>query len=401
MPLVVSVVILSSTFLAAPRYGMPEGALEIEPAAEPIRAAVLDWTRSLKSFSGSYVVREYDLDHSKTPRDGWTIEYRFEGDDSYVKISEEIILLTKRYPVRIYTYVDGILTETLYHKDVTSESFTSRTEMGTFKIPGIRPLYKILPPPFLFGHDLYYLFIGNLLRGISLEKFLSTGYSCVVNSGEQHVMKHFGKDYSIEFTVDRAGRVQRMRAYVNEAWRPIPENTRQRLLDKYDYDINLGERPLFEIQYAEYFFTEGVWFPLIVSLDRYGFNEEANSMGKELSLLKEQSNWTKDDPAYIDAVAEIRAKIATMKLYSISTTTISFKKDNLQVNVPLSKSSFVAELPHGAKIFDEEGYLLYRNTYWFLTPQAKRVWISAILAVLFLGICGFIFILYRRRNRKI
>jgi len=318
-----------------------------------------------------------------------------------VKISEEIIAKTDRYPIQVYTYVDGILSETLYHKDVPSESFLSGKTMKTPDLPQPWPLYRIIPPPLFFGDDLYYLFISDLLRGISLEEFLSSGYSCVISTGEQHVMKHFGKDYSIEFTVDRAGLVQRMRAYVNEASRPFAENTRQRLLNEYGYEVNLVERPIFEIEYLDYFFTGGVWFPLIVSLDRYGFSKEAQTMDKDLYLLKKQSNWTGNDPAYRDAVAELRVKIATMKLYSISTTAISFKKEGLQVNVPLSKSNFVAELPYGAKIYDKEGSLLYRNTYWFLTPQAKRVLVPAILVVLFLCICGFIFVLHRRRNHRL
>ena len=60
MSLLVGIAIVTSTLLTASHYGIPEGTLEIEPAAEPIRAAVLDWTKSLKSFSGTYKVRTYN-----------------------------------------------------------------------------------------------------------------------------------------------------------------------------------------------------------------------------------------------------------------------------------------------------------------------------------------------------
>lgn len=401
MSLLVGITIITSTLLTAPRYGLPDGTLEIEPAAEPIRAAVLDWTRSLKSFSGTYEVRTYRSDDpSNSETKGCTIEYRFEGDDYYVGISEEINVHNDRYPVQVFTYIDGTLSNTAYHKNVPSETVVVPSPRKTRDLPIPWTLDRIIPPPVFFGHDLYYLFVGDLLREISLEKFLSSGYSCVVSSGDQHVMKHFGKDYSIEFTVDRAGLVQRMRAYVDETL-PCTEKTRQRLLKEYDYDVNLLERPLFETRYADYFFSGEMWFPLTVSADHYRRSKEAETMDKEIGALRDQLNWTREDPVFIDAVTELRVKIATMKLYSISTTAISFKKEGLQVNVPLCKSSFVAEVPHGAMIFDKDGSLLYRNTYWFLTPQATRIWAPAIGVVLFLGICGFVFILYRRRNRRL
>lgn len=401
MPFLIGITIITSTLLTAPHYGLPEGTLEIEPAAEPIRAAVLDWTKSLKSFSGSYEVRTYNSAAARNSEtNGCTIEYRFEGDDYYVGISQEINVRNDKYPVQVFTYIDGVLSSTLYHKNVPSETYVSPSPRETRDLPNPWTLNNIIPPPVFFGHDLYYLFLSNLLREISLEEFLSSGYSCVVSTGEQHVMKHFGKDYSIEFTVDHVGLVQRMRGYVDETL-PCTEDTRQRLLDEYDYDVNLLERPVFETRYADYFFAGGMWFPSTVSTDHYRRSKEAETLDKDLGALRDQSNWTRDDPVFIDALAELRVKIATMKLYSISTTAISFKKEGLQINVPFAKSDFVAEVPPGAMIFDKDGSLLYRNTYWFLTPQAKRVLVPAILVVLFLCICGFIFVLYRRRNHRL
>ena len=315
-------------------------------------------------------------------------------------ISEELNAHDDRYPTQVFTYADGNLSNTAYHKNLPSETVVSPSPRETRDLPIPWTLDKIIPPPVFFGHDLYYLFVGDLLRGISLEKFMSTGYSCVVSSGDEHVMKHFGKDYSIEFTVDRAGLVQRMGAYVDETL-PCTENTRQRLLKAYDYDVNSLERPIFEVRYKDCFFSGGVWFPLTVSADYYRHSEEVETIGKDLIALRQKPNWTKEDPVFIDALAELRVKIATMKLYSISTTAISFKKEGLQINVPLSKSDFVAEVPPGAMIFDKDGSLLYRQTYWFFTPQAKRVLVPAILVVLFLCICAFIFVLYRRRNRRL
>ena len=336
--------------------------LQVDPEAREKREAVLSWSESLRSFSGSYSrtfvnydPRDPDLHVPK--RDD--ITYRYEGDKKYMDFYSGVL----RYHDRC-SYVDGRFVQLLVMDapppaDITSKHFVKYLD-GVWK-PNW-PEVMICPPTIVFQQY-------NVDVGRSLTDYFSEGHTLLRSRAGKELLIHRSLGGSrIEIEVDNVNRIRTLLWAVD--WK------KDDIAAYYDGDPLDLHYPIVAWHYENYEQINGVWFPLRCEHIHY-------SGGDALNAIMRRRNAGELSPYEAEVIIA-----TTVHFFEQGVATIEYDRDSLIVNQPLDDRMFHIAIPRDALELDASGVVISRLHPSWWSRHFSVIVLSAVVLLVCMG--GFI-----------
>ena len=333
--------------------------LEVDPEAQEKRDAVLAWSESLHSFSGSYS-RTYvnydprDPDLGVAKRDD--IIYRFEGNKKYMDFYSGLLGYHDRCSYVDDKFVQLLIMDTPPPADITSKHFVKYLD-GVWK-PNW-PEEMICPPTMVFQQDMMHL-------DMSLTAFFSEGHTLLLDRDGKELLIHRrlgGGRIEVEF--DAFNRVSYL-LWAND-WK------KEDIAPYYGGDPLDLYYPMAAWRYAAYEDINGVSFPLRCEDIYY-------TGGEALSAIMQRRNAGLIEP--YEAEVEIAT---TVSFTEQGVATIEYDRDSLIVNKPLDASMFQFDIPWDALELDANGVTIASSppSWW-----SSHMTVLVLACVLLLAIAG-------------
>ncbi len=354
-------------FLACSLEAAGEATVFESPEAFAFHDALLAWSHSLKSFSGTYTINQYwygipgrDPNMPKETQ----ITYRFEGGNRYMeycamlKNPKEKDLVKVCFHVALY---GGVIT--------TREDFDKTKQRDPYSVADVGgkvawpiPEGAYLSPDMIFQGDCW----------PSLEQFLSKGESSVSLRNGQWVLTH-------RFPYDSP---ERLDVWFDEQKRPKTF--------KYGYCVDVSKEELkslypgdpFDLFHLEnsleldnYVEINGTWFPTWVRKTWWEYEN-----GKVSPELREAFGTGKISlPEY-----QVKRILVLGKLYVDSYQDCYINPQQVNINTPLSKADFEIEIPPGTLVSrdgDSRVYPYPGPWYW----RVFNRWTGLVALVVVVG----------------
>lgn len=354
-------------------------ALSQEPSiestqTEQVKAAIITWSNSLESFSGSYTLTQINLgqdrisaiqqklDPESYPKAFyWRVVLCWEDDNCYFKL-ESLSGKDDSETHAMYNGIYDFLNQKKHHPyGVANDS--SRTE---FPIPwGV-----YLTPGEIFGHR----------KDYTLADVLAAGTTRILERNGKRILSHVNREMekAVDIMLDDNDRitgiewVHRPFSYQEDALREVWNGD---LFDLRTKKITLN--------FLEYSDIDGVVFPSKVEKVWWAMDEAAASSVNAQFEAGQISQY------------ELIAGLYTVPVHE--STIQTFQLERALLNVPLSEGDFQINWPDGAKVYDAQrslpkpGEIIYPE-------KRKGVWIATAVAgsIVFLLMAGIM--LYHRKN---
>lgn len=326
--------------------------LTVEPDAQQKREAVLQWSDSLKSFSGQYTRTYVNLDSSAPDKDVphvFDIVYRFQGDSQYMDFYSHETGNREQC-----AYFNGNFTILYIPKTPPPATITSKHFVKSVQRAWSPPW----PPAMIFSPSA--VFQQKILeKDISLRAYLTVGHSLLYKRDGKKVLIHRHPSWGrVEIALDDSGRVKQI-VFAND-WKEedIAPYYPGSPLELYD--------PFYSYSYNNYEHINGVWFPLIcVNSQYYG--------GELQDALMAKRNRGEISP--IEAEVQIALGAAFIET---NYTTIAYDKASLRINETLSDDEFRIDVPKDALPLDADGFVIH--------PEERWVWVKS--HKILVALCG-------------
>ncbi|NLV45769.1 MAG: hypothetical protein GXY07_14870 [Candidatus Hydrogenedentes bacterium] len=379
---------LSST--DCPGFGVSEDTLYVSSDAAVWRNALLDWSRSLKSFQGTYTVNNTYTDPLEpgTTRPEWfKVHYRRRDDAFYVSVESDIA----KNEQDIYVERNNYLTYLTVNLDDPYESVYSQQTLNPGEIHAYAyPREAISVPQFLFGQDFRSYVVEE-----SVEGFLAAGCSCMIIRDDQPVFAHFRGGRFIECQFDKGDRPVRLSFGTGC---DCPADLRQFYVKEYGFDAGTIGVPWVDIFYYDYKIIGDIFFPLHITRYVYKRNQDAIIWTQQLKDRLKEIGEPPGSAEVREERCKVLAEISRLKMYEANRISdIRYIEETLSINVPLDDTCFDIALPDGTKVFDKEGRFSYQKGVTMPPLVKKLLLVGAITAATVFCLVVIGFMLYRRK----
>jgi hypothetical protein len=347
-----------------------EPVLVVDPDAREKRDAILAWSESLHSFSGSYtrtfINHDPSLPNLGVP-DRSDITYRFEGDKKCMDFYSYLLKNHDRC-----SYVEGHFVQLLVMDEapkatVTSNYFVKRLE-GEWKPSW--PEEMILPPKTAFLQD-------DIGLNMSLTEFFAAGHTLLDHRDGKEVLVHRDlQGARVEIEMDEFNHVSRI--LLTTDWQ------KEDIAPYYTGDALDLHCPEHAWRYKDYEDINGVSFPMLWEWIFY-------TGGAARSAIMKRRNAGEIDP--YAAEMEIAT---TVKFVEQCVTTIQYDRASLIINEPLDADMFHVDVPWNALELDNKGVVIADESPTYLKSGPWKL-PALLMFLLVLLIAGGV--LYGRRLR--
>ncbi len=332
--------------ILTPALGGP--ALKVEPEASDKREAVLEWSESLRTFSGDYRRTFINYD-SRDPDVGvpkiMEITYRFDGDRKYLDAYSHDLKNHDRCAFLNGQFTQVLAMDTPPEATITSKHFVKHLD-GEWAPTW--PVEMISPPTMAFQQE------RVVAADTSLEDFFAQGHTLIVNRDGKNLLVHRNPDFGrIEIVLDPLDRIVEL-TYLSD-WK------KEELAPFYDGSPLDLHYPSIGWRYHDYENINGVWFPLHVEQIYY-------TGGPLLSEIMARRNAGELDP--YAAEVEIATTVSFMEQ---GVSTIDYVRDSLRLNEALDDDLFHVEVQGDALELDTAGVVIvdeipgsWWSRYWLL-----------------------------------
>lgn len=348
------------------------------PEAFTLQDVLLEWSDSLKSFSGTYTMNQYWFGFPgrdpNTPNETG-ICYRFEGKNRYMDYSDTLKNPKKEEPVKIHFHIslyDGVISR--------REDFGKTKKKDKYSIANVGrdnewpiPEGAYLTPDRIFQGE----------RSPSLKDYLSKGESGALFRNGQWVLTHRFPDTSperLDVWFDEKKRPKTFNfGYCVDA--PPEEIKRMHSGDLFElFDLSTS------IELDKFVEINGVWFPTWARKTWWQYeNSKVPPDIEDAFQTKKISR----------AEYQLKRTLALGKRYWDTYQDCVFDPQRISINTPLSKADFAIDIPVGTLVHSKGDNRLFP----YLGPWYVRIfnrWTG--LAALFLVGCGLTILVIRSRK---
>ena len=312
-------VLLVFAALVMPAVGFAQEGPSAGTETESLKKAILSWSSSLVSFSGTYNLSQLAQEQQNQSAIDWRVILRWDGRNSYLEM-ETLSGTRPDNDIEIYSLYNGAL-DIFTRKNGHPYGVANAENREALPFPwGV-----FITPEEIFGHHYEY----------TLADVLGSGVSRVVERDGLRILSHVNPTLSraVDISVDSDGHVTRIEwvrrphTYSEEAIKGIWSG------DPFDL-----RRKKTSLEFADFWEIDGIAFPAEVVKTWWAIDE----------VTVEKAN-TRYEAGQIDQ-DELTIALYTAPVYEFNVQFLVL--EHARLNVPLSEEDFRIDWPDGLNVLD-------------------------------------------------